>query len=78
MLNQPLQLSPTVELVQRKLAEEKTVAAAVDVVRQILERHPEYGNHAAPMSLIPSKRGENKSKKGNRTIFIEKRQKMIR
>jgi len=59
MLNQPLKLSPTVERVQRKLADEKTVAA-VDVVRLILEHHPEYGNLAAPMSLIPGERGEQK------------------
>jgi thymidylate kinase len=59
MQNQTLQLSPTLEGVQRKLAKEDAVAA-VDIMRLILEQHPEYGNKAAPMSLVPSKGGDNK------------------
>jgi hypothetical protein len=59
MLNQSLKLSHTVEQVQQKLIDEKAVFA-IDIVQLIIERHPEYANNAAPMSLVPNERNEQK------------------
>jgi hypothetical protein len=46
MLNQTIQLSPTVEQVQRKLIDEKAVFA-IDIVQLIIEHHPEYSDNAS-------------------------------
>ena len=59
MLNQSLQLSPTVARVQQRLTH-KNAVYAIDIVKLILKLHPEYANSSSSISLAPNKTSEQK------------------